>query len=79
MKIIKFRRLNGKAPISKRYGVEMWEIAFNEKHLNKKLNGDTAEIIMPAKPWYVQLWRKIHPMKFTQCVTGKTYLLSGKK
>jgi CII-binding regulator of phage lambda lysogenization HflD len=67
MKLIKFKRLNGKAPISKRFGVEMWEIAFNKKQLHQKLNGDTAEIVMPAKSWFVQLWRKVFPLKFEQC------------
>lgn len=65
MKLIKFRRLNGKAPISCINGelVEMWEIAFNEAHLYEKLGGDQAEIIMPAKPWYIRLWRKFFSLK----------------
>lgn len=51
MKLIRFRRLNS----------TRWEIAFNESHLYIKLNGDFAEIIMPAKPWYIRLWRKLFP------------------
>ncbi len=53
MKLIKFRRLNK----------IIWEIAFNEKHLFAKLNGDMAEIIMPAKSWIIRLWRIFFPMK----------------
>jgi len=53
MKIIKFRRLNK----------SRWEIAFNESHLNRKLNGEIAEIIMPAKSLIVRLWRKFFPLK----------------
>jgi len=49
MKVIRFRRLSGDA----------WEIAFNEAYLRSKLNGDLAEVIMPAKPWFVRLWRKL--------------------
>ncbi len=49
MKVIRFRRLSG----------DVWEIAFNEAHLRSKLNRDLAEVIMPAKPWFVRLWRKL--------------------
>ena len=47
MKIIRFRRLNQCH----------WEIAFNERHLNEKLNGEFAEVIMPAKNIFIRLWR----------------------
>jgi len=53
MNLIRFRRLQN------RY----WEIAFNEEHLNAKLGDDLAEVIMPAKPFLVRLWRKIFPLK----------------
>lgn len=53
MKLIRFRRLYQ----------NYWEIAVNEEHLRLKLNGDMAEVIMPAKPWYVRLWRIFRPLK----------------
>ena len=53
MKTIRFRRLNK----------TLWEIAFNEKHLFEKLDGDTAEIIMPEKSFLVRLWRRFFPVK----------------
>ena len=56
MRIIKFRRLK------KLY----WEIAFNKKHLRMKLNGDMAEIIMPAKPLLIRIWRRFFPIKETK-------------
>lgn len=49
MKLIRFRRMNK----------QNWEIAFNESHLQEKLNGEMAEVIMPAKSWWVRLQRKI--------------------
>ena len=56
MKIIRFRRLYN----------NYWEIAFNEKHLYSKLNGEIAEIIIPAKNWYIRLWRFFFPLKFKE-------------
>ena len=53
MKVIKF----------KREGNVNWEIAFNEDHLNAKLNGDMAEVIMPKKTILVRLWRVVFPLK----------------
>lgn len=53
MKVIRFRRLNR----------SRWEIAFNEKGLNDKLNGEMAEIVMPAKPFLTRLRLMISPMK----------------
>ena len=58
MKLIRFRRLNRKH----------WEIAFDENHLHEKLNGEMAEVIMPAKPWYVRLWRKFFPLQMIEGV-----------
>ena len=56
MKVIKFRR----------FYKTKWEIAFNENELYQKLNGEMAEIIMPAKPWYIRLWRIFFPLKFKE-------------
>ena len=67
MKLIKFRRMvkqsgiwrdNNKPDYIDKNGTKLfyWEIAFNEKHLNEKLSGDMAEVIMPAKPWWYRLW-----------------------
>jgi hypothetical protein len=53
MRVIRFRRLRSKR----------WEIAFNEAQLHEKLNGEMAEVIMPAKPWYVRLWRRQFPLR----------------
>jgi hypothetical protein len=51
MKLIRFRRLDR----------ENWEIAFSETHLFEKLNGEMAEVVMPAKPCFVRLWRRVFP------------------
>lgn len=48
-----------------------WEIAFNEQHLREKLNGDLAEVIMPAESWWVRLWRKFFPIKFVEAEVCK--------
>lgn len=53
MGLIRFRRL----------GSTHWEIAFNEAHLRAKLDGDLAEVIVPAKPWFVRLWRRFFPLR----------------
>jgi len=50
--MIKFRRLN---KIN-------WEIAFNQEHLDAKLNGEMAEIVMPAKSFFVRLYRLFFPL-----------------
>ena len=52
-RLIRFRRL------SRPDGP--WEIAFDEAHLYAKLDGEMAEVRMPAKPWYVRLWRRVFP------------------
>lgn len=72
MKLIKFRRLNRPERIENGVNIITWEIAFNEKHLREKLNGDMAEIIMPAKPWWVILWRRFFPLKFTEIPVKST-------
>ena len=82
MKLIKFRRLyqekDGTWNCNKFRdilgnvvpdGFKVYQIAFDEQHLWQKLNGEMAEIIMPAKPWYVQLYRKFFPLKFTEIKT----------
>lgn len=56
MRLIRFRRLHARH----------WEIAFNDEHLRAKLNGDMAEIIMPARPWWVRLFRVFFPLRFTE-------------
>jgi hypothetical protein len=42
---------------------DMWEIAFNERDLQAKLDGRVAEVIMPAKPWYIRMSRQFFPHK----------------
>lgn len=49
-----------------------WEIAFSEKHLWAKLNGEMAEIIMPGKCWITRLWRRFFPLKGIDCNAQKT-------
>lgn len=63
--MIRFRRLNRPIQIVDGIKVERWEIAFSEAELFDKLDGEMAEIIMPAKPWYVRLWWLIFPPKAT--------------
>ena len=57
MEVIRFKRLYK----------ENWEIAFNEKDLHSKLNGEVAEIIMPAKNIFIRAWRIIFPLKGVEC------------
>ena len=72
MKLIRFRRLNRPVEIAEVVGiaevvvVEYWEIAFNEDDLQRKLDGEMAEVIMPAKPWFVRLWRRLFPLRFLE-------------
>ena len=49
MNVIRFRRLDS----------DRWEIAFSEDHLFQKLDGNMAEVIMPAKPLLCQLWMRL--------------------
>lgn len=76
MQIIRFRRLNNSLN-SENSIFQFWEIAFSQDHLNQKLNGEIAEVIMPAKSLFVQLWRKIFPPKEIKAEEGKTYLLKS--
>ncbi len=65
MQIIKFVRIPPRYFYVDKNGVNVpiGEIAFSEEHLFAKLGDDMAEIQMPAKPWYVRLWRRIFPLK----------------
>ncbi len=64
MKIIKFFRIPYRYIIQNGIKVRVGEIAFNEEDLFEKLGKDNmAEIHIPAKAWYVQLWRKFFPLK----------------
>jgi hypothetical protein len=57
MKIIRFRRLYK----------SHWEIAFSQAHLNEKLNGEMAEIIMPAEPFVIRLFLFFFPRQGMEC------------
>lgn len=43
--------------------IQRWEIALSETELWAKLDGETAEIIMPGKSWIVRLWRIFFPLR----------------
>lgn len=71
--MIRFRRLNrpvGRVEVvgavSQFVDVQYWELAFSEDELRRKLNGEMAEVIMPAKPWFVRLWRWFFPLQFLE-------------
>ena len=71
MKVIRFWRI----PPKETYLFEgreypIGEIAFNEQHLCDKLDGDMAKVDMPAKPWYVRLWRIFFPLKGVEMSVG---------
>ena len=83
IRLIRFRRLNQPQETIKAIHhcydgtiyedsipIQRWGIAFNKEHLFSKLNGDMAEIEMPAKSWCQRLWLKIHPMK---AINGNGY------
>lgn len=56
-----------KEPIRfRRDGSAHWECAADERELFQKLEGAMAEIVMPAQPWYVRLWRAFFPLKFQE-------------
>lgn len=63
MKLIKFRRLNRPVEIRASVAIRRFEIAFNERHLHAKLDGEMAEIHMPAKGVLTRLWRKVFPLQ----------------
>lgn len=60
--LIRFRRLNRPTEVIDGVSVQTWEVAFSQRDLNAKLNGEVAEICMPAAPWYVRLWRICFPL-----------------
>jgi len=74
MKPIKFRRLSRQGetrliPTSNGAFIEAstgWEIAFSEADLFARLDGEMAEIVMPAKSWIIRLWRKVRPLRFVE-------------
>ena len=47
------------------------EIAFNEEHLNEKLDGDMAIITMPDKPLIIRLYRWFFPLKENEGKLGE--------
>jgi hypothetical protein len=61
--LIRFRRLNQPIEIVDGIEISRWEVAFSEEHLWAKLDGEMAEIIMPAKSWAVRLWRRFFPLR----------------
>lgn len=56
LRIIRFRRLENNP-----YG--FWEIAFSPDQLFEKLDSEQAEVLMPAKPLLVRLYRKFFPLR----------------
>lgn len=62
--MIRFRRLRRPIIVIGGVKIEHWETALDEDDLFAKLDGDMAEIVMPAKPWYVRLWRRVFPLEF---------------
>lgn len=62
--LIHFRRLNRPVEVTNTGRViETWEIAFSEAHLFAKLDGEMAEVDMPALSWYVRLRRRWFPLR----------------
>lgn len=61
MALIRFRRLNRQEEIIGDVRVQRWEVALSEAHLWAKLDGEMAEIDMPAQPWLVRVWRRMCP------------------
>lgn len=67
MRIIRFRRLSRPDAMVDGITVQRWEIAFSEAILHAKLDGEMAEVDMPAKPWPIRLWRGFFPLV---CIEG---------
>ena len=61
--IIRFRRLHRAPVVVDGITITYWEIARSEAELFTKLNGDMAEIDMPARPWHVRLWLRWFPLQ----------------
>lgn len=55
------------------------EIAFSEAHLNAKLDGTAAEVVAPARPLIVRLWRKLFPPKGIEMKEGEAVTLRARK
>jgi hypothetical protein len=68
--LIKFRFLDG--PVS-----DLNFIAFGPEHLRATLDGRMAEIIMPARPLLVRLWRKLFPPRAIEVLPGQPATLTG--
>ena len=62
-KKIRFRRLSNSPTVAGGMPIERWEIASSVKELNEKLDGEMAEVIMPARPWWVRLYRILFPLR----------------
>jgi hypothetical protein len=45
----------------RRLGSRYWEIARSDAELDAKLDGEVADVIMPARPLVVRLWRRLFP------------------
>ena len=71
MKVIRFRRLTAPNQVVQGIQIARWEIAFNQVDLDRKLNGEVAEVIMPAKPWPVRLWRRLFPLRGIETKLGQ--------
>ncbi len=57
LRVIKYRPLGGKT----------WFIAFSREQMWHHLHGNMADVVMPAEPLIVRIYRKIRPVKFTHC------------
>lgn len=44
-------------------GQEYWRIAFSDKDMFAELDGRMAEVIMPAQPIIIRVWRFFRPLK----------------
>jgi len=60
MSVIRFRRLEEETA---EFDNLRWEIATNVNDLNAKLDGEMAEVIMPALAWPIRLWRIFFPRR----------------
>ncbi len=49
--------------IFRRQGHSLWEVAFTQEELNRRLDGEMAEIEQPEKPLLIRMWRKLFPLR----------------